>query len=177
MRACSGTWIAHGSGSADKDVVDSHGRIGVPIDNPAYTLRRVWLTRDEENGYYYGFANEGLWPLCHIAHVRPTFRASDWEAYREVNQKFANAVVAESQGPDPIILIQDYHFALLPRMIREKLPEATIITFSTDCLEAASLGSTLNSIATTSWIPSTAFSRREWTARHSTCRTGSSRRR
>jgi trehalose 6-phosphate synthase len=129
MRACSGTWIAHGSGSADKDVVDSHGRIGVPIDNPAYTLRRVWLTRDEENGYYYGFANEGLWPLCHIAHVRPTFRASDWEAYREVNQKFANAVVAESQGPDPIILIQDYHFALLPRMIREKLPEATIITF------------------------------------------------
>jgi trehalose 6-phosphate synthase len=89
----------------------------------------VWLTREQENGYYYGFANEGLWPLCHIAHVRPTFRASDWEAYRDVNQKFANAVISESQGSDPIILIQDYHFALLPRMIREKLPEATIITF------------------------------------------------
>jgi trehalose 6-phosphate synthase len=129
MRACSGTWIAHGSGSADRDVVDSHDRIAVPVENPAYTLRRVWLTREEEDGYYYGFANEGLWPLCHIAHVRPTFRASDWEFYREVNQKFANAVVAESDGPDPIILIQDYHFALLPRMIREKLPQATIITF------------------------------------------------
>jgi trehalose 6-phosphate synthase len=129
MRACSGTWIAHGSGSADRDVVDSRDRIGVPIESPAYTLRRVWLTREQENGYYYGFANEGLWPLCHIAHVRPTFRASDWEAYREVNRKFANAVISESQGPDPIILIQDYHFALLPRMIREKLPEATIITF------------------------------------------------
>ncbi|HEX6575116.1 MAG TPA: trehalose-6-phosphate synthase [Gemmatimonadaceae bacterium] len=129
LRACSGTWIAHGSGSADREVVDRNDRLQVPQDNPAYTLRRVWLTREEENGYYYGFANEGLWPLCHIAHVRPTFRASDWEYYKKVNQKFADAVVDESEGPDPIILIQDYHFALLPRMIREKLPAATIITF------------------------------------------------
>jgi trehalose 6-phosphate synthase len=129
MRACSGTWIAHGSGSADKDVVDRDDKIGVPIDSPAYSLRRVWLSREEEAGYYYGFANEGLWPLCHIAHVRPTFRASDWEQYRRVNQKFANAVIDEASGPDPVILIQDYHFALLPRMIREKLPGATIITF------------------------------------------------
>ena len=129
MRACSGTWIAHGSGSADREVVDRDDKIGVPIDAPAYFLRRVWLTRDEEAGYYYGFANEGLWPLCHIAHVRPTFRASDWEQYRRVNQKFADAVISEASGPDPVILIQDYHFALLPRMIRERLPDATIITF------------------------------------------------
>ncbi len=129
MKACSGTWIAHGSGTADRDVVDSHDRIGVPLDNPSYSLRRIWLTREEENGYYYGFSNEGLWPLCHIAHVRPTFRATDWEYYKSVNQKFADAVIAESTGPDPIVLIQDYHFALLPRMIREKLPAATIITF------------------------------------------------
>ena len=129
MRACSGTWIAHGSGSADKEVVDSRDRIGVPADSPAYSLRRVWLSREEEAGYYYGFANEGLWPLCHIAHVRPTFRAGDWEQYRRVNQKFADAVIAEASGPDPVILIQDYHFALLPRMIRAKLPDATIITF------------------------------------------------
>jgi trehalose 6-phosphate synthase len=129
MRACSGTWIAHGSGSADRDVVDSQDRISVPVENPSYNLRRVWLSREEEKGYYYGFSNEGLWPLCHIAHVRPTFRASDWAAYCEVNEKFAKAVVAESEGPDPVILIQDYHFALLPRMIREKLPAATIITF------------------------------------------------
>jgi trehalose 6-phosphate synthase len=129
MRACSGTWIAHGSGSADKIVVDENDRIAVPVDDPAYSLRRVWLSREEEAGYYYGFANEGLWPLCHIAHVRPTFRASDWAEYEKVNSKFADAVVEESRSPDPIVLVQDYHFALLPRMIRERLPAATIITF------------------------------------------------
>jgi len=129
MRACSGTWIAHGSGSADRDVVDAHDRIAVPPDDPAYQLRRIWLTPEEEDGYYSGFANEGLWPLCHIAHVRPTFRSSDFEAYRRVNARFADAVVAEARSKDPIVLVQDYHFALLPRMIRERLPRATIITF------------------------------------------------
>ena len=129
MRACSGTWIAHGSGNADRRVVDAHDRIAVPIGKPAYQLRRVWLTEEEEAGYYYGFANQGLWPLCHIAHVRPTFRTSDWEQYSKVNAKFARAVVAEAKSRDPIVLVQDYHLALLPRMIREQLPEATIITF------------------------------------------------
>ena len=94
-----------------------------------YWLRRVWLTPEEEQGYYYGFANEGLWPLCHVAHVRPVFRESDWEAYRAVNQRFADAVIAEARGEDPVVLVQDYHFALLPAMIREKLPQATILTF------------------------------------------------
>jgi trehalose 6-phosphate synthase len=129
MRACSGTWIAHGSGSADRDVVDAHDRIAVPPGAPAYRLRRIWLTPEEEEGYYSGFANEGLWPLCHIAHVRPTFRSSDFEAYRRVNARFADAVVAEARSKDPIVLVQDYHFALLPRMIRERLPRATIIAF------------------------------------------------
>ena len=129
MRACSGTWIAHGSGSADRDVVDKNDCVAVPPDKPAYQLRRVWLTAEEEAGYYYGFANEGLWPLCHIAHVRPTFRSSDWAQYVAVNRKFAEAVVSESKTKDPIILVQDYHLALLPKMIREKLPDATIITF------------------------------------------------
>ncbi len=129
MRACSGTWIAHGSGSADRDVVDRHDRIAVPPENPAYRLRRIWLTPDEETGYYSGFANEGLWPLCHIAHVRPTFRSADFAAYRAVNARFADAVVAEAHSKDPIVLVQDYHFALLPRMIRERLPRATIIAF------------------------------------------------
>jgi trehalose 6-phosphate synthase len=129
MRACSGTWIAHGGGSADQRVVDRHDRIAVPPDEPAYSLRRIWLTEAEENGYYYGLANEGLWPLCHIAHVRPTFRTSDWDQYVSVNEKFARAVVEESKSRDPIVLVQDYHFGLLPRMIRESLPDATIITF------------------------------------------------
>ena len=129
MRACSGTWIAHGSGSADREVVDAHDRVGIPPEAPAYQIRRVWLTAEEEAGYYYGFANEGLWPLCHIAHVRPTFRSADWEQYRKVNQHFARAVVEEATSADPIVLVQDYHFALLPRMIREALPGATIVTF------------------------------------------------
>jgi len=129
MRACSGTWIAHGSGSADRATVDSHDRVGVPPDRAAYQLRRVWLTAEEEAGYYSGFANEGLWPLCHIAHVRPTFRSEDFAQYRRVNAKFAKAVAAESRTPDPIVLVQDYHFALLPEMIRRRLPKATVITF------------------------------------------------
>ena len=129
MRACGGTWIAHGSGSADREIVDAHDRIRVPPASPTYTLRRVWLSEEERDGYYYGFANEGLWPLCHIAFVRPRFRESDWDQYRAVNARFADAVVKEATRPDPIILVQDYHFALLPKMLRERLPEATIITF------------------------------------------------
>ncbi|MBC5767147.1 trehalose-6-phosphate synthase [Ramlibacter albus] len=129
MRACSGTWIAHGSGSADRDVVDAADRVAVPPGHDDYWLRRIWLTPEEEQGYYYGFANEGLWPLCHVAHVRPVFRESDWQAYKEVNRRFADAVVAEARGDDPVVLVQDYHFALLPALIREKLPRATILTF------------------------------------------------
>lgn len=129
MRACSGTWIAHGSGSADREVADRHDRIPVPPEKPAYRLKRIWLSAEEEAGYYYGFANEGLWPLCHIAHVRPTFRTSDWEYYVTANRRFAQAVEQESKSKDPIVLVQDYHLALLPRMIRDALPAATIIAF------------------------------------------------
>ena len=129
MRSCGGTWIAHGSGSADRDVVDAHDRIRVPPAAPTYTLRRVWLSDDDQEGYYYGLANEGLWPLCHIAFIRPQFREADWSRYRAVNRRFAQAVLDEAKRPDPIILVQDYHLALLPSLIREHLPEATIISF------------------------------------------------
>lgn len=129
MRACGGVWIAHGSGSADRDTVDEYDRVAVPPDHPEYNLRRVWLSDDEQEGYYYGLSNEGLWPLCHIAFVRPIFRESDWRQYVAVNQRFAEVVLSEATHDDPIILIQDYHFALLPRMIRNLLPKATIITF------------------------------------------------
>jgi trehalose-6-phosphate synthase len=129
MRACSGTWIAHGSGDADRESVDANDRVEVPPESPAYRIRRVWLSKEEEAGYYYGFANEGLWPLCHIAHTRPVFRSADWEHYRAVNRRFAQAVVDEAKSENPLVLVQDYHFALLPRMIRERLPRATIVTF------------------------------------------------
>ncbi len=129
MRACSGVWIAHGSGSADREVVDKSGHIRVPPGEGAYVLRCLWLTPEEEQGYYYGFSNEGLWPLCHMAHTRPVFRIEDWTHYQAVNQRFAEAVIEEVESDDPIILVQDYHFALLPRMIRERLPRATVLTF------------------------------------------------
>jgi trehalose-6-phosphate synthase len=130
LNACDGTWIAHGSGSADAEVVDNHDRLRVPPDDPRYTLRRVWLTKEEEEGYYYGFANEGLWPLCHIAHTRPLFRAADWQYYQEVNRKFMTAVLEEIENvAKPVVLVQDYHFALLPRMIKEKRPDARVAIF------------------------------------------------
>jgi trehalose-6-phosphate synthase len=129
MRACSGIWIAHGSGTADRETVDKYDQVAVPPDHPDYTLRRIWLTQEEEIGYYFGFANEGLWPLCHIAHVRPIFRSTDWEHYMAINQRFADAVVKEAKSDDPVVLVQDYHFALLPMMIRKALPKATVITF------------------------------------------------
>ncbi len=130
LRACDGTWIAHGSGDADLETVDEHDRLRVPPEDPHYTLRRVWLNQSEEEGYYYGFANEGLWPLCHIAHTRPIFRAEDWKYYQAVNQKFADALLEEIRGVEkPIVLVQDYHFALLPRLIKEKRPEARVAIF------------------------------------------------
>src|SRR5215203_3380991 len=129
LKACGGLWIASGSGDADRETVDENDKVLVPPYENKYTLRRIWLTKEQEDHFYYGFSNEGLWPLCHIAHTRPVFRASDWEHYRAVNRKFADAIKQESRTEDPIILVQDYHFALLPRMVRERLPKATIITF------------------------------------------------
>ena len=130
LTACDGTWIAHGSGDADAEVVDMKDRIRVPPEDPRYTLRRVWLTKEEEEGYYYGFANEGLWPLCHIAHTRPLFRAQDWQHYQSVNQKFTDTLLEEVAHVDnPVVLVQDYHFALMPRLIKERRPDARVAIF------------------------------------------------
>jgi len=130
LNACGGTWVAHGSGDADREVVDAHDRVRVPPEDPKYTLRRLWLSKEEENGYYYGFSNEGLWPLCHIAHTRPLFRVEDWSQYQSVNQRFADTLIQEMEGvSDPIVLVQDYHFALLPRMIKAVRPDARVALF------------------------------------------------
>ena len=129
MRACSGVWVAHGSGAADRVASDRNGRFTVSTGDAEYSLRRVWLNEEEERGYYYGFANEALWPLSHLAHAHPIFRRDDWTQYQRVNQKFADAVSAEADCDDPIVLVQDYHFALVPRMLRRRFPRATILTF------------------------------------------------
>lgn len=128
--ATSGTWVAHGAGSADRETADERSRLRVPPDRMSYTLRRVWLSAQEEKGYYEGFANEGLWPLCHIAHTRPVFRPEDWIYYQQVNRKFADAVLEEMDGVEsPIVLVQDYHFALLPRMVKEARADARVAIF------------------------------------------------
>jgi alpha,alpha-trehalose-phosphate synthase [UDP-forming] len=129
MDASGGTWIAHGSGDADREVVDGFDRVRVPPDDPTYTLRRVWLTKQEEKGFYYGLANEGLWPLCHITFTPPVFRPSDWETYRAVNRKFADAVLAEAGDGPAFVFIQDYHFCLLPRMLKEANANLVVAQF------------------------------------------------
>ena len=129
LRATSGLWIAHGAGDGDRDTVDQEGKVLVPPEAPSYTLKRVWLTREEEEGYYYGFSNEALWPLCHLTNYRPEFEEKDWLVYRKVNEKFADAVVREFGKTRPVVLVQDYHFTLLPRLIRERRPDAVIGLF------------------------------------------------
>ena len=130
LRACDGTWVAHGSGTDDAAFVDEHDRLRVPPDEKRYTLRRVWLSPEEVAGYYEGFSNEGLWPLCHIAHTRPTFRPGDWNQYQSVNEKFADVLLEEIEGTEqPVIFVQDYHFALLPRLIKNARPDARIAMF------------------------------------------------
>ena len=130
LRACGGTWVAHGAGDADMETVDAQNKVMVPPRDPLFTLKRVWITKEEEEGYYFGFSNEGLWPLCHIAHTRPTFRADDWADYQAVNIKFAQSILEELEGTeDPLVLIQDYHFALLPLLIKQQRPDARVAIF------------------------------------------------
>jgi trehalose 6-phosphate synthase len=129
VRACSGVWIAHGGGGADRLTAVDRDGLALASDRGSYRLRRVWLDEDEQREYYDGFANEALWPLCHRAHVRPVFRSDDLNTYWTVNGRFADAVKEEAGSEAPLVLVQDYHFALAPRMIRERLPHATIMTF------------------------------------------------
>jgi trehalose 6-phosphate synthase len=129
MQACGGTWVAHGSGDADRDVVDEQGRISVPVEAPRYTLKRVWLSKNEQAGYYDGFSNQALWPLCHMVYVKPIFRQTDWDAYKEVNLRFADAVCSEICDKGAFVFIQDYHLALLAKMIKERCPNVITAHF------------------------------------------------
>ena len=129
IRACGGTWIAHGSGNADREAVDRSSGWIAASSAGNYRLRRVWLSASQQLGHGDGFSNAGLWPLCHLAHVPPRFRQADWRQYVDVNRLFAQAVVSESREPDPIVLVQDYQLALVPAMVRKHLPAATVVSF------------------------------------------------
>jgi trehalose 6-phosphate synthase len=129
MRACGGVWVAHGSGSADRRTVDAQDHIAVPPDEPCYTLRRVWLTKEQENSYYYGLANEGLWPLCHMVFTRPLFNPQHWPVYRQVNELFAKAVMQEVDDTPAFVFIQDYHFGVLPQILKESNSNLIVAQF------------------------------------------------
>ena len=129
MQECGGTWVAFGGGKGDHFAVDKNNRIQVPPDDPSYTLRLVWLTEQEEQGYYAGFSNEGLWPLCHNTFIEPTFQTSDWETYKAVNNVFAKQVLDEIDGRPAVVFTQDYHLALLPRLLREVDPDVITAQF------------------------------------------------
>jgi len=119
LRACGGVWIAHGSGNADRQTADSQGYVRVPPEDPSYTLRRLWLTKEQEAGYYNGLANEGLWPLCSRVFVRPVFDPRHWSIYRQVNEQFAQAVLEEAGDSPAFVFVQDYHFGLVPRLLKD----------------------------------------------------------
>ncbi len=129
MQAVGGVWVAHGSGSADREASDERGRVAVPPGRPAYHLQRVWLDAGEVEGYYNGFANQALWPLCHSAFAKPLFREAHWQAYRAVNARFAEAVARVAGDREVVVFVQDYHFALLPAMLRRRCPRATCLHF------------------------------------------------
>jgi alpha,alpha-trehalose-phosphate synthase [UDP-forming] len=128
LKASGGTWIAYGGGSADREHSDSQGRVSVPPEKPEYLLRRMWIGEDEYDRYYAGFANEALWPLCHMAHTQPSFRMRDWTSYQNVNDTFAHAA-AEETSAGGMLLIQDYHFALVPRLVRNRAPHIVTSLF------------------------------------------------
>jgi len=129
LRACGGLWVAHGAGSADRQTANASGCIAVPPADPRYTLRRVWISKEEEQGYYYGFSNEGLWPLCHLTHERPIFRAEDWEHYKRANKRFADAVLEEIGPESAVVMVQDYQLALVPGMIKAERPDLRVGLF------------------------------------------------
>jgi len=129
MRERRGVWIAHGAGSADRLVVDGRDSVRVPPEAPAYTLRRLWLEEPTFSAYYGGFANEGLWPLCHVADVRPKFRTEDWQAYQEVNERFARAIHEELGASETPVFIQDYHLALVAPALRRRRPAVRTALF------------------------------------------------
>ena len=130
MEACGGMWIAQAQGNADRETADAEGKLQIPPDDPKYTLKRIWLTEKEEKGFYVGFSNEAIWPLCHTVHTRPIFRKEDWQEYRRVNGKFAQSLLAEIKGTEsPLVLVQDFHLALLPQMVKKNRPDVQLALF------------------------------------------------
>ncbi len=129
LKQVGGLMVAVGRGTGDQQMSDAKGRIRVPPDTKTYTLKRIFLKKKELDGFYYGFANQTLWPLCHAVFIKPIFHTSWWEEYKQVNQKFADAILEEIKDDNAFIWVNDYHFALLPKMLQEKHPKLSVGVF------------------------------------------------
>jgi len=123
-----GLWVASGSGEADKEVAKD-SKVNVPPQNPSYVLRYVWLTKEENLGFYFGFSNQALWPLMHLVYIRPVIKEQDWLTYKEVNKKFAQAIYEEIKGKKAVVFFQDYHLALASKYLKEIKPDVVTLLF------------------------------------------------
>lgn len=119
MQAVEGVWVAEGTSPHDRQVVDENGKVLLPPENPSYSLRRIFLSKEERDGYYYGYSNEGLWPMAHVVYARPVFRVSDWKKYQKVNERFAQTILEEVGDRKAFVWIQDYHLILVGQYLRE----------------------------------------------------------
>ncbi len=129
VQALGGLWVAYGHGTADRAAVDERSRVRLPEEDPTFTLKRVWISREDYQLYYGGFSNGALWPLCHVVYVRPRFHLQQWERYCEINQRFANAVLEEVGDEPALVFIQDYHLAMAAKYIKAKRPDLDVALF------------------------------------------------
>lgn len=129
MQAAKGIWVAWGSGNADKDTSGENNCVKVPPDNHRYTLKRVWLSKEEEDGYYYGYSNQALWPLSHIVYEKPVFLKEHWLIYKKINQRFAEAILEEMGMDKAFVWLQDYHLTSAGKYIKKKRTDAIVSMF------------------------------------------------
>lgn len=118
MQATDGVFIARAKTREDREVVNSSGKVRISGNIGSYSLKRIFLNKKEEEDYYFGFSNQTLWPLCHVAFERPQLDGGWYENYTKVNQAFAKAINDEAKS-NSFIWIHDYQLALVPSLIQK----------------------------------------------------------
>lgn len=127
MRHRRGTWIAWREREPGEPFRE---RVRVPADGhpESYTVRRIPLTPDEARRFYYDFTSTALWPVLFSLLDRARFTADAWEAYRQVNEAFADAACEEA-APGALVWINDFHLMLAPKLIKQRRPDLRLALF------------------------------------------------